>query len=132
MPPPRHPIPNISHWKGLLASFYGGITEEIFLRLFFMTLVVWIIWKIVFKSHMKSPAYTFWIAILAAAVIFAIGHLPGVSGIWPLTTVVAVRVITLNGLAGIVFGYLYWKWGLEYAMLSHFCADIVLHGIAGI
>lgn len=22
------------------------------------------------------------------------------------------------------------RWGLEYAMLSHFCADIVLHVIA--
>jgi hypothetical protein len=32
---------------------------------------------------------------------------------------------------GIAFGFLYWQWGLEYAMLSHFCADIVLHVIGG-
>jgi membrane protease YdiL (CAAX protease family) len=29
--------------------------------------------------------------------------------------------------AGIVFGWLYWRRGLEMAMLGHFCADLVLH-----
>ncbi len=33
-------------WQGLLASFYGGINEEILLRLFLMTLLVWIFFKI--------------------------------------------------------------------------------------
>jgi hypothetical protein len=33
-------------WMGLLASFYGGIGEEILLRLFFMTLLVWIFAKL--------------------------------------------------------------------------------------
>lgn len=33
----------------------------------------------------------------------------------------------LNMLAGIVFGALYWKLGLEHAMVAHFCADLVLH-----
>lgn len=30
-------------WQGLLASIYGGITEEIMLRLFGMTLIVWLL-----------------------------------------------------------------------------------------
>jgi hypothetical protein len=38
-----------------------------------------------------------------------------------------IRAITLNGIAGIAFGWLYWQYGLEAAMLSHFCADILLH-----
>jgi hypothetical protein len=33
-------------WQGFLASFYGGINEEILLRLFMMTLFVWIFFKI--------------------------------------------------------------------------------------
>jgi hypothetical protein len=33
----------------------------------------------------------------------------------------------LNGLLGVGFGWLYWKYGLESAMLGHFSADIVLH-----
>ena len=43
-----------------------------------------------------------------------------------------VRAITLNGVAGIAFGWLYWQYGLEAAMLSHFCADILLHGLGPI
>jgi hypothetical protein len=31
---------------------------------------------------------------------------------------------------GTVTGVLFWKYGLEHAMLAHFCADLVLHVIA--
>ena len=33
----------------------------------------------------------------------------------------------LNGVGGMLFGWLYWKHGLMAAMLAHFSADIVLH-----
>ncbi len=36
-------ISQVSGWKGLLASFYGGITEEILTRLFLLTLLAWIL-----------------------------------------------------------------------------------------
>ena len=38
-----------------------------------------------------------------------------------------LRTLLLNGIAGIAFGWLYWKRGIEMAMLAHFSADIVLH-----
>ena len=28
---------------------------------------------------------------------------------------------------GLAFGWLFWRHGLEFAMLAHFCADLVLH-----
>ena len=45
----------------------------------------------------------------------------------PLTPLVITRAILLNGIGGVVFGWLYWKRGLEAAMIAHFSADIVLH-----
>jgi hypothetical protein len=30
---------------------------------------------------------------------------------------------------GIAFGWLFWKWGLESAVVAHFTADVVLHVI---
>jgi hypothetical protein len=30
-------------------------------------------------------------------------------------------------MVGTVTGTLFWKYGLEHAMLAHFCADLVLH-----
>jgi hypothetical protein len=43
------------------------------------------------------------------------------------TSIIVLRTLTLNGLLGIAFGYLYWTRGLESAMFSHFCADLLLH-----
>ena len=114
-------------WKGFLASFYGGIAEELLLRLFLMSLFVWL-GRFVSKTQEGKPTNSvFWIANILAAVLFGLGHLPATATIIPLTPLVITRAIVLNGLAGIAFGWLYWKRGLEAAMISHFAADIVLH-----
>lgn len=116
-------------WQGFLASFYGGINEEIVLRLFLMTLIAWIIFKIKKTQEGKPTKSGMWIAIILAAIIFGIGHLPTVLAITTSTPIVITRVIVLNAVGGIMFGWLYWKKGLESAMISHFSADIVLHVI---
>lgn len=114
-------------WKGFLASFYGGIAEEIQLRLFVMSLLAWL-GKFISKTPEGKPTrVVFWIAIILAAVLFGLGHLPLVSMLVPLTPLVLARTIVLNGIGGIIFGWLYWKRGLESAMIAHFSADIVLH-----
>ena len=114
---------------GLLASFYGGINEEILLRLFLMTLIVWIFFKIKKTKEGTPTNVSVWLAIVIAAVIFGIGHLPAVMSLTALTPLVIIRTIVLNAAGGIIFGWLYWKKGLESAMISHFSADIVLHVI---
>lgn len=116
-----------SAWHGFLASFYGGIVEEVELRLFVMTLLVWVVAKV----RNKAPTVgLYWFAILGAALLFGAGHLPAAAQVWPLDAIVVARVVLLNALAGLVFGWLYWKRGLEVAMLAHFSADIVLHVVA--
>ena len=114
-------------WQGFLASFYGGINEEVLLRLFVMTLIAWMISRIKRTEEGKPASADMWSAIIIAAVIFGIGHLPAVMAITTLTPLVIVRTIILNAVGGIIFGWLYWKKGLESAMISHFSADIVLH-----
>lgn len=116
-------------WQALLVSFYGGIAEEVLLRLFMMTLFVWITFKIRKTIEGKPTAAGIWLAIIISSVIFGLGHLPITSGLTAITPVVITRAILLNGVAGIIFGWLYWKKGLESAMISHFTADICLHVI---
>jgi hypothetical protein len=53
--------------------------------------------------------------------------LPATAALAPLTPLVVLRAVVLNGLVGVAAGYLYFKHGLESAMLSHFSADLVLH-----
>jgi membrane protease YdiL (CAAX protease family) len=114
-------------WKGFLASFYGGIAEEIQLRLFVMSLLAWLGGFISKTAKGKPTAAVFWIANILAAVLFGLGHLPTVAMLVPVTPLVLARTIVLNGIGGIMFGWLYWKRGLESAMISHFTADIILH-----
>ncbi len=118
-------------WMRLLAGFYGGITEELLLRLFLMTLIIWVLRRFVQKRQGLPSTGIVVTGILAAAIIFGIGHLPATAGVWPLTPMVVTRTVLLNAIGGVVLGWIYWRRGLEQAMCAHFCADIVVHVIGG-
>ena len=127
-------IPEILHletlvttWKALLASFYGGIAEEVLLRLFLVSLFVWIIFKIKKDKAGRPTVFGIWLSIILAAIFFGLSHLPGTAQITKLTGIIIIRAIVGNGVGGIIFGWLYWKKGLESAIIAHFSADIVLH-----
>ncbi len=113
-------------WQGLLASFYGGITEELIMRYFLMSLVAWMLFKL-FKT---SSSWVMYSAILSTAILFGILHLPAMEALVDLTPLIIVRTVLLNSIGGVVFGYLYWKHGLEYAMVSHFTADIFIQTLS--
>ena len=117
----------VTLWKALLASFYGGIAEEVLLRLFLVSLFVWIIFKIKKDKDGNPTVFGMWLSIILAAVFFGLGHLPATAQVTSLTGIVIVRAVVLNGIGGIIFGWLYWKKGLESAIIAHFSADIVLH-----
>ena len=64
---------------------------------------------------------------LALALACASIALPAAAQVWGLDAMVVARTVLLNAVAGIAFGWLYWKRGLEMAVLAHFGADLVLH-----
>lgn len=69
-----------------------------------------------------------WAAIILAAFLFGVGHLPAATATgMDLTLLLTLRIILLNAVGGIIFGWLYWKKGLEAAVIAHFTADIGLH-----
>jgi hypothetical protein len=131
MPAPLHPVPVADArghaLAGFLASFYGGIAEEIQLRLFLVTLLAWGLSRF---TQRRIQGWQLAIAVLLAALAFGAGHLPAAAQVWPLDAVVVTRTIALNAIAGLVFGWFYVRQGLESAMLSHFAADLVLHVLA--
>lgn len=114
-------------WQGLLSSLYGGINEEVLMRLFVMSLLVYLTFKIR-KTEDGSPTRLgVWISIILAALLFGVGHLPTAMALGLVTPLLVARIIILNSIGGIIFGWLYWKKGLESAMVSHFSADLILH-----
>ncbi|ARJ39335.1 hypothetical protein SporoP8_10900 [Sporosarcina ureae] len=127
---PMNQLPSPNWWQGLLASIYGGISEEIMLRLFGMTFIVWLLARITRKEKEGIPDSFYYVAIFLTAIIFGLGHLPATIQIFgELSTIIVIRALVLNGLLGLWFGYLYWKKGLEYAMIAHMSVDIFLHVI---
>jgi hypothetical protein len=106
---------------------YGGIVEELLLRWGLMTLLVWIPWR-VFQNRDEVPQPLYYVsAILISSIVFAMGHLPIASMLVPkLTIALTSYVITANSAFGFIAGYLYWKKGLESAMLAHMLAHIVM------
>lgn len=123
-------VPDIALWKRLAAALYGGVAEELICRLFLMSLLVWLARRFM-ASDAPLGSKTAWIGIIGASLLFGFGHLPAAAAQWPLTTTVVVRTVVLNAAGGIMFGWLYWRRGMAHAMLAHFLADLVLHGIGG-
>jgi membrane protease YdiL (CAAX protease family) len=116
-------------WSGLLASLYGGITEEILLRLGFMTLAVWTIAKLGRVEGESVTGTSVWGAIVFTSIVFGLGHLPTTAMTVDLTPMIVARALVLNGIPGLVFGYCYWQQDLTAAMAAHLSADLVLHVI---
>ncbi len=109
---------------GLAVRFlYGGFTEEIMMRFGLMTLLVWIFSKI-FRG-LKPIVY--WTGILLAAVIFALSHFPIVyQAIENPSSLLLMYILIGNSIGGIIFGWLYWKKGLESAFIAHIFSHVVM------
>lgn len=103
----------------LTRVLYGGLTEEIISRLGAMTLFVWLIGRVISPSKIP-PAWVYWTGVSTAAVLFELGHLPLLFALIsdpPFALVAAV--IALKTVFGVAYGVLFWRAGLEMAMLAH-------------
>jgi hypothetical protein len=103
----------------VMGMLYGGITEELLLRWGFMTLLVWAGWLIFHHRRTPPSPGVMWGALLLAALLFGIAHLPAMAALVPLTTLVVIRTVLLNAVGGVVFGWLFWRRSLEAAMVAH-------------
>ena len=116
--------PSFAYW--MASVFYGGIIEEVLLRLFMMSFIAFIAWKLFFRTEANPPTGLLIAANLIAALLFAAGHLPSTMQMFgSITPMILLRCFLLNGAGGLVFGYLYRKYGIQYSMMAHAGAHIV-------
>lgn len=110
----------------ICAVLYGGIIEEVMLRLFMLSLIAWLIWKALYRKRDIVPDGVIIAANIIAAFLFAAAHLPAtITMFGGLTPIILIRCFLLNGGFGLLFGRLYRKYGIQYAMLSHALLHIV-------
>lgn len=113
-------------WKRFLLCFYGGLTEEIMMRIFLFSLLAWLLSKF-WRSETGAPGRkVVWAAAVILALIFGLGHLGSIIPLMPITFNLVLGALLLNGVASIAFTSLYLRRGLEAAMLAHFVADLLI------
>ena len=110
----------------LIASvLYGGIIEEVMLRLFWMSLVAFVLWKLFDRKNERPSTGVLITANIIAALLFAALHLPATDAMFGLSPMIVFRCFLLNGGMGLTFGWLYRKYGLRYSMIAHGGCHIV-------
>lgn len=113
----------------LVAVFYGGITEEILMRWGLMTLLVWSGWRFLQQSSGQPSSGVVWAAIVVSAAIFGAGHLPSTRLLLGHLNGTAISSVIAGGsVFGVVVGYLYWRCGLESAMICHAVSHLLAYG----
>lgn len=112
-------------WTRFAIAVEASILEELFFRLLLVSGAVWVIGRGWRKAPPPPAKAVVWMGILISAMAFAAAHLPNWLAATTPTTILIGSVIALNGLAGIVFGQVYWRWGIEAAILAHFAGDLV-------
>ena len=78
LPPEMLPLFDMPLWKRLLAGVvYGGITEELFMRLFLMSLVAWLLGKWWKTAEGRPTPGAFWAAMVAHMSAHVVMQIPG-------------------------------------------------------
>lgn len=113
-------------WAGLLASVYGAVNEEVLLRLCLFSLV-YLFFQKIFQFKADSRVYFLWITNIIIALLFGIGHLPAVFKLITPSNFEIFRVLFLNAIPSLLFGWLYWSKGISSSIVAHFSADLMIH-----
>jgi len=113
-------------YKLLTGILYGGITEEILLRWGVMTFILWLLWRFIQHKKNTPSSKLVWVAIIASSLLFSLAHLPAAHVMTgQLTLSIFFYVMAGNTVAGMMFGFLYQRFGLESAMIAHALAHLV-------
>ena len=108
------------------AVLYGGLTEEVLMRWGLMSLVVWLLVKVARRRNTEAPSTGIIVtAIGVSALVFAVLHLPALIALGNAGGAVIAAAMTANVLAGLVFGALFARRGIESAMMAHGGAHVV-------
>jgi len=106
---------------------YGGITEELLVRWGVMTVVMWCAWRVLQDGKGDARWLTATFGIVVSALMFGVVHLPiAVTLLGAMPPLVAVVIVVANSAFGVVMGILFWRFGLEAAIMAHVGAHVII------
>ena len=116
---PNFSIPNINQ----IASnvLYQGVGQEILLRWGIMTTLIY-----VFSSRGRDlNRWVYIVGIIFTAILYGFAQSNALAGA-DAGIILLIRTLLLNGLPGMAFGWLYYKFHFEAAVFSHVLANILI------
>jgi len=117
---PNFSIPNV---KQILSNiFYSGIGQEILLRWGIMTTIIYVL-----SSRGRDlNQWVYIIGIVFTAILYGFAQYNSIASLTDFSFILVLRILLLNGLDGILFGWLYYKFHFEAAVLSHVLVNLLV------
>jgi membrane protease YdiL (CAAX protease family) len=116
-------------WWPFAVAFEASVTEEVVFRLFLLSAMVWVLSRGWRKERSEASSMSVWMAVVVSTLAFAFVHLPGWEAVISATPLLIASVLALNGIAGLVLGQVYWRFGIEAAIACHCAGDLIVQGI---
>jgi len=113
-------------WRPWVLGVESSILEEVTFRLFLLSAVAWLAGRFLRSPEGSRP---FLAGLLVSTLAFGLAHLPAWAAATSVHGPLVAVVLALNGLAGLLFGWVFWRWGLVYAILCHFAGDVVIQAL---
>lgn len=110
---------------GLSVSLGAAVAEEVWFRLGLMTLLVWVVSRLL--GDRKIRPFVAWTIILITSIGFGMAHLPQLMSYGAGSPFAIGGTVVGNSTVGILYGWCYWKRSLVAAMIAHFFVDVVIH-----
>lgn len=111
-------------WRPWTLAFESSILEETTFRLFAMSVVAWLTDRL-----LRNSRAAWLIALAVSALLFGLAHLPAWLALTHPTVGLISCVLLLNGAGGLLLGWIFWRWGLPYAIVCHLLGDVVVQGL---
>jgi hypothetical protein len=111
-------------WRPWALGLESSILEEVTFRLAAMGVIAWLIGRAFGK-----PRAAFRAALVASTLLFGLAHIPAWLAVTRGSTALIGGVLLLNGVGGLLLGWIFWRWGLAYPLLCHLAGDVVVQGL---
>jgi len=116
----------LSLWRRVAIIYVAAVSEELLFRLLLLSLIVGVAVRLIRPESGVSNPTLISAANGLSALAFAAVHLPSWAAVGTLTPLLALMVLSLNGIGGVVFGYVFAKRGIVAAVWTHAGADCAI------
>jgi hypothetical protein len=119
-------------WRPLALAVESSILEEVVFRLFLFGVAAWAADRLLRRlgatrwTEARRRTWAVATGVLLSTALFGAAHLPAWFAATRGSVALVAVVMLLNGTGALLLAWIFWRWGLPYAILAHFAGDLVV------